>query len=190
MQIRTVATDKDVRAPRIVPSAAQLASIHSLRRALSIAALLTIDGGALVLAVVVVSLVSWPDPGLLWSGHVLVGRGPGVRGARRRRGPQGALREKARQARRAQDPLRVDHRVHRHARPHARDRPDRHRRPVRDRVARWPASSASPAERGSMPYSVRSTAPTETPHRSSCWARRRVASRRSRRWLRCRPRTA
>ena len=68
MQIRTVATDKDVRAPRIVPSAAQLASIHSLRRALSIAALLTIDSGALVLAVVVVSLVSWPDAGLLWWG--------------------------------------------------------------------------------------------------------------------------
>ena len=68
MQIRTVATDKDVRAPRLVPSAAQLLSIHSLRRALSIAALLTIDCGALVLAVLLVTLVSWPGPALLWWG--------------------------------------------------------------------------------------------------------------------------
>lgn len=68
MQIRTVATDKDVRAPRILPSAAQLASIHSVRRALSVAALVTIDCGALVLAVVLVALVSWPDPALLWWG--------------------------------------------------------------------------------------------------------------------------
>ncbi|HET6496977.1 MAG TPA: hypothetical protein VFH61_16615, partial [Thermoleophilia bacterium] len=68
MQIRKVATDRDVRAPYIVPSLAQLASAHSVRRALSVAALLTIDVGALVLAAVLVSLVSWPEPGLFWWG--------------------------------------------------------------------------------------------------------------------------
>jgi len=68
VQIRKVATDRDVRAPYIVPSLAQLASAHSVRRALSVAALLTIDVGALVLAAVLVSLVSWPEPGLFWWG--------------------------------------------------------------------------------------------------------------------------
>jgi exopolysaccharide biosynthesis polyprenyl glycosylphosphotransferase len=68
MHIRTVATDRDVRARRLVPTPAQLASIHSLRRALSIAALLTIDCLALVLAVVLVSLATWPNPSLLWWG--------------------------------------------------------------------------------------------------------------------------
>jgi exopolysaccharide biosynthesis polyprenyl glycosylphosphotransferase len=68
MPIRTVATDKDVRAPRLVPSAAQLASVHSLRRALSIGALLSIDCCAFVLGVALVSLLSWPEPALLWWG--------------------------------------------------------------------------------------------------------------------------
>jgi exopolysaccharide biosynthesis polyprenyl glycosylphosphotransferase len=68
MPIRTVATDKDVRAPRLVPSAAQLASVHSLRRTLSIGALLIIDACALMLGVTLVSLLSWPDPALLWWG--------------------------------------------------------------------------------------------------------------------------
>ena len=64
-----------------------------------------------------------------------MGRGAGVRDVRRRRCLQGTLRTKARKARRSQGPLRVDHRVRRHARPHARDRARRHRRSLRDLLA-------------------------------------------------------
>jgi exopolysaccharide biosynthesis polyprenyl glycosylphosphotransferase len=68
MHISTVATDKDVRAPRLVPSAAQLLSAHSLRRTFGVAALLAIDSAALVVAVLLVTLVSWPGSSLLWWG--------------------------------------------------------------------------------------------------------------------------
>ncbi len=68
MHISTVATDKDVRAPRLVPSAAQLLSAHSLRRAFGVAALLSIDCGSLVAAMLLVTVISWPGPALLWWG--------------------------------------------------------------------------------------------------------------------------
>ena len=68
MRISTVATDKDVRAPRLVPSTAQLLSIHSLRRAFGVAALLSIDCGSLALAALLVTLISWPGSTLLWWG--------------------------------------------------------------------------------------------------------------------------
>lgn len=68
MHISTVATDKDARAPRLIPSAAQFLSAHNLRRAFGIVALLSIDCGALVLAFLLVTLVSWPGPAVLWWG--------------------------------------------------------------------------------------------------------------------------
>ena len=68
MHISTVATDKDVRAPRWVASAAQLLSAHSLRRAFGVAALLSIHCGSLVAAMLLVTLVSWPGEVLLWWG--------------------------------------------------------------------------------------------------------------------------
>ena len=71
MPIREVATDRDVRAPRLLPSAAQLASVHSLRRAASVVTLIAIDSCSFLLAVVLVppaSGMGWitPWPGLSW----------------------------------------------------------------------------------------------------------------------------
>jgi exopolysaccharide biosynthesis polyprenyl glycosylphosphotransferase len=71
MPIREVATDRDVRAPRLLPSAAQLASVHSLRRAGSVVTLIAIDICSFVLAVVLVppaSGMGWITlwPGLSW----------------------------------------------------------------------------------------------------------------------------
>lgn len=66
MPIREVALDRDVRAPRPFPSAAQLSSVHSMRRAVSVLALLAIDNGCFLLSVVLVPSVSGL-PGLtLW----------------------------------------------------------------------------------------------------------------------------
>ena len=73
MPIREVALDRDVRAPRRLPSAAQLLSAHSLRRAVSVSTLIAIDACCFLLAVVVVPLASglagltlWHD--LSWGG--------------------------------------------------------------------------------------------------------------------------
>jgi len=68
MPIREVALDRDVRAQRLLPSAAQLRSVHSLRRAVSVVTLVAIDSGCLLLSVVLVPSVSGL-PGLtLWHG--------------------------------------------------------------------------------------------------------------------------
>ena len=69
MQVRTVAIDRDVRAPRLVPSLPQLLSDHSLRRAISIAALLAIDFCCLVLAALIVPPASGMGWTILWPGQ-------------------------------------------------------------------------------------------------------------------------
>ena len=73
MRLGTVATDRDVRAPRVMPSLAQVKTRHALRRTASIAALITIDTLSLLLAAVLVApatglgwvaplpVLSWPD---------------------------------------------------------------------------------------------------------------------------------
>lgn len=71
MPIREVASDRDVRAPRLLPSAAQLSSVHSLRRAGSVIALIAVDAFSFLLAVVLVppaSGMGWITlwPGLSW----------------------------------------------------------------------------------------------------------------------------
>ena len=71
MPIHEVANHRDVRAPRLLPSAAQLSSVHGLRRTVSVVALMAVDTGAFVLAVVLVppaSGLGWvmPWPGLSW----------------------------------------------------------------------------------------------------------------------------
>ena len=71
MPIHEVANHRDVRAPRLLPSAAQLSSVHGLRRTVSVVALMAVDTGAFVLAVVLVppaSGLGWVTlwPGLSW----------------------------------------------------------------------------------------------------------------------------
>ena len=75
MPIREVALDRDVRAPRLLQSAAQFSSVHSLRRAVSVITLIAIDTCCFLLAVVLVPLASglpgltlWHD--LSWGGLV------------------------------------------------------------------------------------------------------------------------
>jgi len=71
MPIQEVANHRDVRAPRLMPSAAQFSSVHGLRRSVSVVALMAVDAGAFVLAVVLVppaSGLGWVAlwPGLSW----------------------------------------------------------------------------------------------------------------------------
>jgi len=73
MPIREVALDRDVRAPRLLRSAAQFWSVHGLRRAVSVVTLIAIDTCCFLLAVVLVPLASglagltlWHD--LSWGG--------------------------------------------------------------------------------------------------------------------------
>jgi len=66
MPIREVALDRDVRAPRLLRSTAQLRSVHSLSRAVSVITLVAIDSCCFLLSIVLVPLVSGL-PGLwLW----------------------------------------------------------------------------------------------------------------------------
>ena len=71
MPLQDVADHRDVRAPRLIPSASQFASAHNLRRSVSIATLVAIDSGAFVLAILLVppaSGLGWIAlwPGLSW----------------------------------------------------------------------------------------------------------------------------
>ena len=77
MPIHEVADHRDVRAPRLLPSLAQLSSVHGLRRAVSVITLMAVDTGGFVLAVVLVppaSGLGWVTlwPGLSWW-NVLLG---------------------------------------------------------------------------------------------------------------------
>jgi len=54
MPIREVANSRDVRAPRLLLSAAQLASVHSLGRAVSVITLIAIDTCCFLLSVALV----------------------------------------------------------------------------------------------------------------------------------------
>ena len=71
MPIRTVAIDRDVRAPRQLASAAQVSSADGRRRAASVLALIALDSLSFVAAVLLVPpasgmgwIVLWP--GLSW----------------------------------------------------------------------------------------------------------------------------
>src|SRR5665647_1161308 len=66
MPIREVANSRDVRAPRLLPSAAQLSSVHSLRRAVSVITLIAIDTCCFLLTVVLVPLASGLAGLTLW----------------------------------------------------------------------------------------------------------------------------
>ena len=68
MPIREVALDRDVRSPRLLPSATRLLSSHVLRRALSISVLLVIDVCSLLLSCVLVALLSGPKGSAFWHG--------------------------------------------------------------------------------------------------------------------------
>ena len=54
MPIRTVAIDRDVRAPRQWASAARFSSVHSLRRVVSVLSLIALDCCCYVAAVILV----------------------------------------------------------------------------------------------------------------------------------------
>jgi exopolysaccharide biosynthesis polyprenyl glycosylphosphotransferase len=66
--IREVADQRDVRAPRLLPSSAQLLSPHGLRRTVSVITLMAIDAGCFVLAVRLVPPVSGMGWVTLWPG--------------------------------------------------------------------------------------------------------------------------
>jgi exopolysaccharide biosynthesis polyprenyl glycosylphosphotransferase len=66
MPIREVANSRDVRAPRLLPSAAQLSSVHSVRRGVSVITLIAIDTCCFLLAVVLVPLASGLAGPTLW----------------------------------------------------------------------------------------------------------------------------
>jgi exopolysaccharide biosynthesis polyprenyl glycosylphosphotransferase len=68
MPIRDVASDRDVRAPRLLPSAAQLSSVHSLRRGASVVGLVVVDVCALLLSAVIVSAATGLGWFTLWQG--------------------------------------------------------------------------------------------------------------------------
>ena len=67
MPIQEVALDRDVRAPRLLRSAAQLRSVHSLSRALSVITLVAIDCACFLLSLVLVPLASGLP--VLWLWH-------------------------------------------------------------------------------------------------------------------------
>lgn len=76
MPIREVANQRDVRAPRLLPSSAQLFSVHFLQRAVSVATLVTIDVASLLVATLVVPAatgLAWVAgwPGLTWRDTIL-----------------------------------------------------------------------------------------------------------------------
>lgn len=66
MPIREVALDRDVRAPRLLRSTAQLRSVHSMSRAVSVITLVAIDSGCFLLSIVLVPLVSGLPTLWLW----------------------------------------------------------------------------------------------------------------------------
>jgi len=68
MPIREVANSRDVRAPRLLPSAAQLSTVHSLRRAVSVITLIAIDTCCFLLAVALVPPASGLGWFTLWQG--------------------------------------------------------------------------------------------------------------------------
>lgn len=76
MRLGTVAIDRDVRAPRVVPSLAQVRTRHTLRRTASVTALLSVDALCLLLALILVppaTGLGWvaPQPVLSWSGYLI-----------------------------------------------------------------------------------------------------------------------
>ena len=73
MPIQEVALDRDVRAPRLARSAAQLLSVHSVRRTVSVITLVAIDTGCFVLSVILVPSVSGLPSHKMW--HDLWWRG-------------------------------------------------------------------------------------------------------------------
>jgi len=73
MPLRDVALDRDVRAPRLLRTKAQLRSAHSMSRAVSIITLVAIDNGCLLLSVVLVPVVSGLP--VLWTWHEQSWRG-------------------------------------------------------------------------------------------------------------------
>jgi exopolysaccharide biosynthesis polyprenyl glycosylphosphotransferase len=69
MVVRTVAIDRDVRAPRWLPSVAQLSSADGLRRVFSVLALMAVDCCSIVLAALVVPPVTGFGWVILWPGE-------------------------------------------------------------------------------------------------------------------------
>ncbi len=68
MPVQEVACGRDVRAPRLLPSSAQLLSKYGLRRVVSVGTLLTIDAGSFVLALALVTRATGMGWTLLWPG--------------------------------------------------------------------------------------------------------------------------
>jgi exopolysaccharide biosynthesis polyprenyl glycosylphosphotransferase len=68
MVVREVALDRDVRSPRLRLSGARLASVHTVRRAVSVGTLITLDAGSWFLACMLVSVASEAGALSLWRG--------------------------------------------------------------------------------------------------------------------------
>jgi exopolysaccharide biosynthesis polyprenyl glycosylphosphotransferase len=68
MPIRTVATDRDVRAPRRLPSVAQISSAHGLRRTAGVLLLMALDSCSIMIAVAVVPPATGLEWGVMWPG--------------------------------------------------------------------------------------------------------------------------